>query len=56
MKLLIDISEDDYEFFKNTSFVEDTNTMLKQSASDRKGTMALFRLMDSIKEGKIENG
>lgn len=53
MKLVIDISEKDYEKIKATSFVEDTETMLKQSAEDREGTTMLFRVMDSIKRGDI---
>ena len=56
MKLIIDISEEDYEKIKTTSFVENTETMLKQSAEDRKGTMMLFRVMDSIKNGEPHKG
>ena len=52
MKLVIDISDDDYNFFKNTSLVEDTRIMLKQSAEDRRQTMILFRFVDAIKSGE----
>lgn len=51
MKIVIDISKDDFEKIKNISFVEDTETMLHQSSEDRKSTMMLFRVMDAIKEG-----
>lgn len=51
MQIVIDISKEDYNYLKNTSFVEEEKTMLHQSASDRKGTMLLFRLIDSIKNG-----
>jgi len=51
MKIVINISKDDFERIKNTSFVEDTETMLHQSSEDRKSTMMLFRVMDAIKEG-----
>jgi hypothetical protein len=52
MKLVIDMLEDDFEKIKNTSFVENTETMFKQSTEDRNGTMMLFRVMDSIKNGE----
>ena len=55
MRLVIDISEEDYEKIKTTSFVENTETVLKQSSEDRKGTMMLFRIMDSIKNGEPQN-
>ena len=51
VKLIIEIPKEDIEFIRKTSFVEDEKTMVKQSPSDRQGTMTLFRLMDSIKNG-----
>lgn len=51
MKIVIDIPKDDFERIKNTSFVENTETMLHQSSEDRKSTMMLFRVMDAIQEG-----
>ena len=51
VKLIIEIPKEDIEFIRKTSFVEDEKTMFKQSPSDRQGTMTLFRLMDSIKNG-----
>ena len=51
VKLIIEIPKEDIEFIRKASFVEDEKTMFKQSPSDRQGTMMLFRLMDSIKNG-----
>ena len=51
VKLIIEIPKEDIEFIRKTSFVEDERTMFKQSPSDRQGTMMLFRLMDSVKNG-----
>jgi len=53
MKLVIDISKDDYDFIKNTSFVENTEVMFKQSAEDRTKTMILFRIVDAIKRVEV---
>ena len=53
MKLVIDISEEDYRLFKNGSFVEDTGIIFEQSVEDRNKTMALFRMIDAVKNGKI---
>ena len=52
MQLVIEISEADYEYFKNTSFVEHEDC-LRQSPEDRRGTMNLFRLVDSVKDGIV---
>lgn len=51
VKLIIEIPKEDIEFICKTSFVEDERTMFKQSPSDRQGTMMLFRLVDSVKDG-----
>lgn len=51
MQIVIDITEKDYEKIRKTSFVENTETMFKQSSEDRKGTMMLFRVIDAIKNG-----
>ena len=51
VKLIIEIPKEDIEFICKTSFVADERTMFKQSPSDRQGTMMLFRLMDSVKDG-----
>lgn len=51
VKLIIEIPKEDMELLCKTSFVEDERTMFKQSPSDRQGTMMLFRLMDSVKDG-----
>ncbi len=51
VKLVIEIPKEDIELICKTSFVEDERTMFKQSPSDRQGTMMLFRLMDSVKDG-----
>ena len=52
MQLVIEISEADYEYFKNTSFVEHEDC-LRQSPEDRRGTMNLFRLVDAVKDGIV---
>lgn len=51
VKIIIEIPKEDIELICKTSFVEDERTMYKQSPSDRRGTMMLFRLMDSVKNG-----
>lgn len=51
IKLIIEIPKEDIELICKTSFVEDERTMFKQSPSDRQGTMMLFRVMDSVKNG-----
>lgn len=51
MQIMIDISEKEYNFFKNTSFIEDGKILLHQSTGDRESTMSLFRLIDAIKNG-----
>ena len=51
VKIIIEIPKEDIEFICKTSFVENERTMFKQSPSDRQGTMMLFRLMDSVKDG-----
>ena len=51
MQIVIDITEKDYEKIRETSFVENTEIMFKQSSEDRKGTMMLFRVIDAIKNG-----
>lgn len=51
VKLIIEISKEDIELICKTSFIEDEKTMFKQSPSDRQGTMMLFRVMDSVKNG-----
>lgn len=42
MQIVIDISEEDYEMIKTTF----------QSSEDRKYTIMMFRVLDSIKNGK----
>ena len=53
VKLIIEIPKEDIELIRKTSFVEDETTMYKQSLADRQGTMMLFRLMDSVKDGTL---
>ena len=50
MQIVIKIQEGDFEKIKNTSFVEDAETMFYQSPEDRKDTMMLFRILDAIKD------
>lgn len=51
MQIVINIDKEDYEKIRETSFVENTEIMFKQSSEDRKGTMMLFRVIDAIKNG-----
>lgn len=51
VKLVIALSKEDIDFIRKTSFVEDERTMFKQSSSDRQGTMVLFNIMNSVKNG-----
>lgn len=53
MQLVIEISEANYEYFKNTHFIADEKIVFKQSPEDRKGTMNLFRLVDAVKDGIV---
>lgn len=53
MQIVINIDKEDYEKIRETSFVENTEIMLKQSSEDRKGTMMLFRVIDAIKKGTL---
>lgn len=53
MQIVIDITEKDYEKIRETSFVENTEIVFKQSSEDRKGTMMLFRVIDAIKNGTL---
>ena len=55
VKLIIEMPKEDIELICKTSFVEDERTMFKQSPADRQGTLMLFRLMDSVKDGKPLN-
>lgn len=52
MKTVIDIPEETYDFVQNTSFVEDENTLFKQSNADRQKTLFLFDIIDAIRNGK----
>lgn len=51
MQIVINITEEDYEKIRETSFVENTEIVFKQSSEDRKGTMMLFKVIDAIKNG-----
>ena len=55
MKRIIDIEESDFTFMRKTTFVEDTNIMLHQTADDRAKTLMMFRLVDAIKESTPYN-
>ena len=52
MQLVVEISEADYEYFNGIIFVEPEDC-LRQSPEDRKGTLALFRLVDGLKSGIV---
>ena len=51
MKIVIDIPEEIYDFVQNTSFVEDENTLFKQSNAERQKTLFLFDIIDAIRNG-----
>lgn len=51
MKIVIKIPEETYDFVQNTSFVEDENTLFKQSNADRQKTLYLFDILDAIRNG-----
>ena len=51
MKLIIDIPEEIYDFVQNTSFVEDENTLFKQTSDERQKTLYLFDILDAIRNG-----
>ncbi len=53
MQIVINITEEDYEKIRETSFVENIEIVFKQSSEDRKGTMMLFRVIDAIKNGTL---
>lgn len=51
MKIVIDIDDEIYDFVQNTSFVEDENTLFKQTNAERQKTLALFDIIDAIRNG-----
>jgi hypothetical protein len=51
MQIVIDISEEVYQFLQKTSFTEDENTIFKQTNEDRKKTLFLFDILDAIRNG-----
>ena len=53
MKLVIDIHSKDYQFLKETSFVEDPISVINQSSEDRSKTLTIFRLIDAVRDGMI---
>lgn len=48
MQIVIDMTEEEYNFFKNTS-IEDGKMLLHQSTGDRENTISLIRLIYAIK-------
>ena len=51
MKIVIEIPEEIYDFVQNTSFVEDENTLFKQTNAERQKTLYLFDILDAIRNG-----
>ena len=51
MEIVIKIPEEIYDFVQNTSFVEDENTLFKQSNAERQKTLFLFDIIDAIRNG-----
>ena len=50
-EIVIKIPEEIYDFVQNTSFVEDENTLFKQSNAERQKTLFLFDIIDAIRTG-----
>jgi len=53
MQVMIEIDEKDFLFFKTTSFIEDEKVMFNQSWEDRMMTLALFGLLDCVKNSIV---
>lgn len=53
MQIVIEVSKEDYDLFKNTAFVEDEKTIFKQKTEDRRKTMALFRIIEAVRHGTV---
>lgn len=49
---IIDIPDEAYSMVMSTTFTEDSEIMFKQNAEDRRKTLQLFVILDSIKDGK----
>ena len=52
IKRVIEIEESDLDLMKKTTLVEDTNTMLHQTAEDRAKTLMMLRFADAIAQSK----
>ena len=53
MKVVIDISEEDYKVIQDTVFKYDLNMLSKQSEKDYRNTIILLNLIERIKEGRV---
>lgn len=51
MEIVIKIPDKVYKFVQNTSFVENENTLFKQTSDERLKTLFLFDILDAIKDG-----
>ena len=51
MQIVIDIPEEIYDFVQITFFVEDENTLFKQTNAERRKTLFLFDILDAIRNG-----
>lgn len=52
VKLIVEIDEEDYNFFEDRHIEYDLKLIHKQSAEDIQGTLALLRIIDNIKNAK----
>lgn len=52
MKRIIEIEEREFDLIEETTFVEDTDVMFRQTAEDREKTLMMFRIIDAIKQSK----
>ena len=52
MKLMIEVSDDLFEFIKNTSITPSTKVLFGESSKDREGTLAINEAINAIKSGK----
>lgn len=52
MKRIIEIEEREFDLIEETTFVEDTDVMFRQTADDREKTLMMFRIIDAIKQSK----
>lgn len=55
MKRIIEIEKREFDLIEETTFVEDTDVMFRQTAEDREKTLMMFRIIDAIKSSTPYN-